>query len=701
MALSRPVASFALATLSLVVAGCFPSPEREWHRRADLGCDACVMDPDAGDIGPDADIGAPQPDPERDCDDGIDNDSDTLVDCADFDCAGAERCCRDGATIISEDWTAPDLSFRWEPLPRSDPDPSPLREPFSGAQDLLGWDDRDLHALLYHRCAPLALGAEVQVDIIARSLPDDGPLANCAARRFEPCDQGASFALTRVSDLIHDIGFTEDLALHIHGHDEEGITNTSVIQQAQVRLTQAGVQLHQADLVPDVRYTVTLRLRPDVSGPRATLIADIELKRVNGAGEPIVWPGVFVAPLDTLLRDDAGCDEVTGLRFGLQMRGQGARVGPVALRGLECANPSQFSALSSEGATLDAELLGLGESYAGGVLGSPSLTSAYNTLSDLNARWDVFVDATNDARELEGVADVRYAIGHARTPTFIAQASEWDGSAAPRLGDDPPSCAVSGGCTTRSYRDPFLLARRTSADVLDDWALAFARQGDDGRYELRVEQDVSFSPDVPIGGEGVALLHPSEILGCDDLRDPAIIPLEQGGYFVAFSCRRDGGGDLFAMRLGSDFRPVAPLDIRLLLRDSEVGELGAGGLFGPELQVVGDPADELELRLWFVGRDRVGEASVLLATGQARATGGADASLWPPPAFQLYPANPVLRADDASLGGCESTCRLLGFAVAEDVDEPGAFRFLVARDVNRAGVMTSELIPLAQTWRAP
>ena len=77
--------SLFLLSLSLVAVGCYaPSGEDDhdepWDDDDSADDDDAVDDDDA------------QPDPETDCDDGIDNDEDTLVDCDDEDCADVELC---------------------------------------------------------------------------------------------------------------------------------------------------------------------------------------------------------------------------------------------------------------------------------------------------------------------------------------------------------------------------------------------------------------------------------------------------------------------------------------------------------------------------------------------------------------------------------------------------------------------------------
>ena len=128
----------------------------------------------------------------------------------------------------------------------------------------------------------------------------------------------------------------------------------------------------------------------------------------------------------------------------------------------------------------------------------------------------------------------------------------------------------------------------------------------------------------------------------------------------------------------------------------------------PKKPMVRSSAAGLTLQLWLVARDAEGDTSVVLFTGQLPAIMTGDAGLpeAPPletlPALEPYLANPVLRSNDAVLGGCPGFCRITGLAVTDTAGDPEELRFVVARRVVLgANNALSELVPLTQSWRTP
>jgi hypothetical protein len=276
--------------------------------------------------------------------------------------------------------------------------------------------------------------------------------------------------------------------------------------------------------------------------------------------EPLATLSIpFVSWQDDLVKGTSGCMELGGLYPAVEMVGSGARIGTLQANALQCANPSQFQTAPMGTATLTSDSLGVPDRYGGAHVGSPSLGSSYNNATDTARRWDLFLDATNDPPDLadDVGARVGYAIAHARTATFGALPADWTTSSTPRLGGDPPSCLVSGDtCSEPSVREPFLLLRRGADDVLSgNFTLAFAAQLPGGGHELRVDSNVSPSPNTPLTGSGEPLL--ASVAECDDLRDPALVPVRggSGGYWLFFTCvPADGVGEIRAVRLDDDLQ---------------------------------------------------------------------------------------------------------------------------------------------------
>jgi hypothetical protein len=702
-----------LAVVALTpVAGCWETPSREWYAARDGGLDACVGAAccDGGCCGdaacdpPDADVGVVDRPRERLCDDGLDNDDDGVRDCADFDCADHASCCADGALLFQEDWSGADLTFLWSHLPTAAPTSSPARDPETGM--LSGWPGTAPHTLLWNRCVPLALGAELAFEAIAVARD-----AICADWP-EPCDQHAAVVLSSARDTQAGQPLLDDLAIRVHGDSRVLAGGSDVIfNQAMVRVTQGGQELGRVLIDPAVRYRVALRVTPSTHAGAASLRGDVEVRRVDAAaddpGQTI--GGFFISTQAALERQASGCLEVGGLYAAIEMVGDaGALLGPLRAETLACANPSQFQEAPNGTATLTSDTLGVPSSYGGAYIGAPSLGSSFNSALDPSPRWDLFFEGSNEPPELERDGPVGYAIAHARTATFGALPADWTTSAVPRLGNDSPSCLVSGGsCPGPSVREPFLLVRRGTDDVLQDFTLAFASPVAAGAHALLIEEDVSFSPSAPLGGPGGVVLTPDA--ACVDLRDPALLPVTggSGGYWLFFTCARPGApSELRAARLNNDFGLRAG-SVRAVLTPASVGAIAGGGLSGPE-PMVRHTATGATLQLWFVARDASGNTTLALATGQVPAAPTPDggvpepASLDALPALEAYVANPVLRSEDPVLGGCPGLCRITGAAVSDTAGNHDELRFMVARRVvHPGGAVTRELVPLTQAWRVP
>lgn len=99
-------------------------------------------------------------------------------------------------------------------------------------------------------------------------------------------------------------------------------------------------------------------------------------------------------------------------------------------------------------------------------------------------------------------------------------------------------------------------------------------------------------------------------------------------------------------------------------------------------------------RLWFVTRDLRGRTAIAFA----EASGPPDAL----PTFEPYAANPVLRADDPILGGCDTySCEIESLAVTRMANSSHRVRLFVARAIRMPSEIRHVLVPLEQVWPAP
>ena len=131
---------------------------------------------------------------------------------------------------------------------------------------------------------------------------------------------------------------------------------------------------------------------------------------------------IFLTTQQGLVRGTSGCMEVGGLYAALEMVGTGAQLGPLRAKSLSCANPSQFQPVPMGAATLTSTSLGVPPGYGGAHVGAPTLGSSFNATTDVQPRWDLLFEATNQAPELDDEAPVGYAIAHSRTTSFGALA---------------------------------------------------------------------------------------------------------------------------------------------------------------------------------------------------------------------------------------------------------------------------------------
>jgi hypothetical protein len=243
-------------------------------------------------------------------------------------------------------------------------------------------------------------------------------------------------------------------------------------------------------------------------------------------------------------------------------------------------------------------------------------------------------------------------------------------------------------------------------DQLQEIRFAYARQqgpiqsGTPVRYEI---YGGSSKPSGPLQEWPNPILTPDELapfnFECDSLRDPLLVargpyPLDDG-FWLFFTCERDGQAKRilaarmgFGLSLGDEVHPV--------MSPEELGDYGAGGVWGPEVVVSRNAeTDSALFRLWFMARSAQGsKTAVAMAQGQAT---GMDF----PERFVPYEANPVLTEASQVLGTCQGICTLKGLAVAARHDDPSWLRLLLARRLLDQDMSTSELIPLDQFWKSP
>jgi hypothetical protein len=618
------------------------------------------------------------------CDDGLDDDEDLAFDCADPDCSQEPACCELRRTTLSEDWTSPDLSAGWTFTPTAEGPWSALRPSFDGTTFVGGFlPDDSPRALLSKDCVSLALGGWVDTSLRTTDATGCGP--------SEPCDRYAGVVLSVATDSAPGNKLQDEVAVTLHAG---GL----------VLVTQADVEVARASAVVDESVDVGIELRPTLD----ELNLPILIANVTVAGEPVL-EGFTVATIGDLV-STGDCAEVPGLHVAAQGRGEGVYVGPLETAKQDCANPSQFD---EQSATLSAANLEFTPSWVEAYVGSPGLASSRNSVSDV--QWDLIVEGSNHAPELEPTTHIGYALGHARVATDEGgdwRLDTWESSESPKVGDDPPSC-LDGSCDdNRSVREPHLLAELNDEQELRDLVLSFARElvstpGERDVFGIQVVRPVG-GPTNSIALPSAPTLSPDEIPECVSLRDPALIPVDPealGGYWLLFTCVEGAGSatEIHAVRISRALEVIReggdPMR-RIVLVASELGPFAAAGIRSPE-PLISFEKDGMRLRIWFLAQGTPGDWSVALAEARTHDTSVLEFEL---PEAVPFPVNPILSgASTLVRSGClDEECNITGIAVAPRADDPSRLRFLLARRLNLpGGGRTDQLIPLEQTWSKP
>ncbi|MDH3625947.1 MAG: hypothetical protein OES69_01935 [Myxococcales bacterium] len=618
------------------------------------------------------------------CDDGLDDDEDSLFDCEDMDCAEEPACCERRSATLDEDWTAADLTLTWRFGPTTGDPWLPARPTFEGATFVGDFQsDVEPRALISTDCVSLALGGWLITTLRSN---DATGCTNDA-----PCDRYAGVVLSVATDLVPGNKLQDELAVTLHAG---GL----------VLVTQADEEVARTTTGVDQNTDIEIVVRPTLNDEAQPILTATVM-----VGGEAVLEGFSMSRIEDLVATGQ-CEQIPGLHVAVQSQGDGVFVGPLTTAKQDCANPGQFA---KQVATLTGESLRFAPSWRSAYVGSPALASSRNAVSDV--QWDLILEGSNDPPELEPVAHVGYAIGHARDTTD--EGDDWspDGwitSGGPKAGDDPPSCVgVPGGCDDNvSVREPHLLAELNEDQTLRDLVLSFAREvppDPPDVFGIQIVRPVG-GPTTPAAVPATPTLSPGDVPECTSLRDPSLIPVDpeaQRGYWLFFTCVQGAGAttEIHAVRISRALEVVleggGPLR-RIVLTADELGPFAAAGIRSAE-PLISFAEDGLRLRIWFLAQSTPGDWSVALA--EAR-THDVEMLAFELPEALPFPVNPILRSDSPLVqSDClGEDCSITGIAVTRRADDQEVLRFLLARRVNLSGGgRTDQLIPLEQMWRMP
>ncbi len=702
--------------------------------------DAGRPDGGMGDAGDGGDGGDGGPPPEV-CDNGLDDDEDGFVDCADTDCAARQACCAPGSggfacmPSTTSDWCPADAGGNWRR--HGDVVAS------SGSFVLRGG------AVLRNACLDLLGGHEVSATL---------DVTGCG----DPSQCRAALVFTAAS-APRGSRFYEDL----------GVELVPAGSSVELRLTQGGRILRRAPL-DDSRVPVTVRFAATaLASGRRSLVAAVLSDRLSGG--PYLVEGFEVADVEALVPlAECGGVEGAGLRLAVEGSG-GAVVASLATEPLECSSPAGLQPPAgdadlplclTEGARTCRALPGPADGPW--TLGAPALSGRCSSSDCSRVAWSLLVEATDADPTLGLFSDIGYAVLGAESSG--AWSASWDGpgSGQPLLGGPNPTCLPEEApCESvdASEGHPTLLelpafGAEGSSDFLvvtehreppgsdadsGRWLqLWFRTSGPLGAYDpvgrLFPGAGRPSGPDcgTPDGGMAESPCVERSVEACRAVDTPELVAQVPGdlgrdgyGAWLLFRCVPDSGvgaDRLMAARVRvglkngflpptdvpfdeASLRPVASggiVDLAAVVDFAEASTMpsGGGGVDGGVDGGVGE-AQAAELRLWILGVDaRTGERRVGLWAGRAQASTLSEGL----PELKPHPGNPLF--DLAYLQGASSDvrafcrdgdrCVLEGLDVAEvrpralSDGTPRRYRFLFAIRKGRE----TRLFPLEQQWPA-
>jgi hypothetical protein len=641
------------------------------------------------------------------CTGGEDEDCDTLIDCADPDCASLDQCCM-GGTEESVPWTGDELANYWAPLPSGG-----LNYPRTNGGLIVEFP-AEVQGILRNDCVPLATGYR---------------LTTAFERVETTCPQGsgcfASLVITPAPGAPMGARLPDDLAVTI---DETG----------RIEVTNSGRSIGSApDLAIEgqtIYVTITVTVGPDGDGGESSLLGAVTIR--PGGGSPIeLVAGFAFAPIRHLIRGEADCEEVGGLRVGVEGLGTQFEVSPLIREPLECINAGRFvppSAVDGNqrltAATTGARMVSLGwgppipeSSWCSGGLGSPALGVQ---LVDTNIAWHVAGDATNYDRTQDPVAaELGFAIGFSRSAP--GNWGSWDSYASdePKVGPCNPACVTvapmlcgspscpSMGAPNDSVRDPSFGVLPIPGTVPRPTRVAYARRIGPDAYGIAIE-DSFLARDVPDAVEDAVIL-PSAVpparetgMPCESLRDPVLVPVDadptadERGEWLFYSCYFGlETAEIHAIRLTQLLAPETETH-RVIVDRRSNGAWAGFSVWSPELVVEYEPPGGMGrhlYRLWFLAKSSGDYAtSIGLLQGQLSPEQSLDGEL---PTFAPFGANPVLTEGPGTFDDCP-LCTIEGLAVVR-VPNSQRIRFLIARQDNTGRPEDWHYAPFEQFWTSP
>jgi len=594
---------------------------------------------DAGDAGFDGGLdGGCRPDPggqlEVSCNDGLDNDCDTLVDCDDADCAADGFCCDISSGSAWADLTS-DYMF-WNAFGSASPTATTVDFGTGTGQ------------LVHRTCAPVAFGMRLLTEFSREIAGSDTDYASIV---LAPVDTPPA-AMPLLADLTLRVTHTGVATLERAG---------TIIGSSTTPLA-VGSHAARVDLQPSV----------DEAGRPVLLVS-------ASVGGQTLADRETLMPLSDLIGSPAGCVP-DGLFLAVEGRGSGVLVSDaVQATTLNCPNPTQFIS-DLAGPLGEDPILASGDWRLGGA-GEPALHAT--TTSGRTERVDLLVDASEPERSDEILRFVDFSIGGAARIAGGWFQRSITGN--PEILGPAPSSREPALSTGAEF-SPGLVAYARQAGSAEVFEIALANLD----LVLTAAPGASTTLLDSTGAAGCTSLRDPSLVTLAG-RENLLL------FFTCETTGRSPRIGVATLRdntvTGYDVEEVL-ID---LFPASAVGNFGRQGVLSPEVIVTGEEGGTYALRIWFLARDAGGRVTVGFAFGEAEVGALPRVSLYPGNPI-LGPEDAVLGGtcplgctiDSLAVTPTEGDSPLWSPPLAP------SYLFLVERSRFRADGVDHELVPIRQ-----
>ena len=680
---SRSRSSLALA-LSLLT-GCSIIHHASGDRPHDAGLD--VSDAPLPDTNPPDDAG-PDTNPdawrcahtkEVSCSNGVDDDCDGLIDCADPDCvlASDPACCTPGAATTTEHfdklggvWTS---SSNWNA-------PASMVNAIdaSNALSQMGSGTPPI-GMVNLTCMHVDLGTEIRFKM--RATPCTG--TDCAGHMEVAIGTFLAFGGALDGDLT--VRGTVDT---MHG------LRIDVLEGATVRASSVmPLGFSTADVV--------ITLSPGVADAHPVIVGTVTVSNeMTMTAETIVTQ---IRVTDRSIFGTSGCH---GLHLGVEGTGTHVALDDVAITQLDCANPGRFDALRDDALAIDGVTTSVSSAdhtmgWGRGGIGDPALLEG--AVGGVH-RFFLMFDGSSVDRATDFIGHLPLSIGGADTSAtsgpgnlvLVNDCSRWMPRGPGGSACTAPAMASGHDVIESSLvmRDPTIFPENGNPTTMTSLRVAWVGEDVVSGSPLRLYTSTLPLPLASrLGSVPTASTIEGEDLGsCPSIRNPLLLPImgDTANWLLFYVCDRfppvvhaatlhSGTGN--ATRFPTF--EIGPAQL------NHLADQGVTDIAGVMFVYNGVPT----YRLWLTAHPTTASSSVLFLEGSPSAAGQ-------PPMLVPFAGNPVLDERSPVFGSCGHGCQIHGITATRLSDQPTRVRLLIERWVDTGLGLQYGLIPLEQIWPA-